>query len=277
MHDHEMFLQGIKANYHDIAYWAIYADWLEEQGDPRASIYRRPRLTNAIGMVLALIPPGTFLMGSPLSEKGRGENETQHRVTLTREYYLGVYPVTQAQWRQVMDTNPSHFKGDDLPVESVSWEECQDFCRRLSAKEGAEYRLPTEAEWEYACRAGTITAFCCGDREELLGEYCWYRKNSGQQTHPVGQKQANAWGLYDMHGLVWEWCADWDDWTGRYMIDAVNPTGPKLGSARVNRGGAWRFDAYRCRASSRHGYRPASRLDALGLRLAMVPSGAGKS
>ena len=141
--------------------------------------------TNSIGMKFALIPPGTFLMGSPPNEEGRSDNEIQHRVTLTRGFYLGVYPVTQGQWQAVMGNNPSSFKGDNRPVEQVSWEDCQEFCQKLSKREGKQYCLPTEAEWEYACRAGTRTAYFYGDDQGQLGEYCWYRGNSGRKPIPL--------------------------------------------------------------------------------------------
>jgi formylglycine-generating enzyme required for sulfatase activity len=166
--------------------------------------------TNKLGMKFAWIPPGTFTMGSPNTEEGRQKWEVQHKVTLTRGFYMGVYPVTQKQWHEVMGGNPSNFKkGDNYPVEMVSWEDCQKFVKKLSEREGQEYRLPTEAEWEYACRAGTTTTYYTGDDENALDRAGWYSKNSGKVTHPVGQKEANKWGLYDMHGNVYQWCADW--------------------------------------------------------------------
>jgi formylglycine-generating enzyme required for sulfatase activity len=227
-------------------------------------------ITNSLEMKLAWIPPGNFVMGSPPGEKGRGD-DVPHRVTLTKGFWLGVYPVTQAQWQAVMKSNPSRFKGDDRPVEQVSWYDCQEFCRKLSVREGKTYRLPTEAEWEYACRAGTTTAYCFGDDPAQLGEYAWYRGNSNQKTHPVGQKKANAWGLYDMHGNVWQWCLDWyGDYPGS---DQVDPQGPAWGPARVVRGGCWGLDPRSCRSAHRYWDVPGNRYFALGCRLALVPSG----
>jgi formylglycine-generating enzyme required for sulfatase activity len=194
-------------------------------------------ITNSIGMKLVLIPKGTFMMGSPETEKGRQENETQHEVTISKDYYLGVYEVTQAQYEKVMGKNPSSFpvakvgnENADLPVENVSWDDAVEFCKKLSdlpeeKKAGREYRLPTEAEWEYACRAGSKTAYAFDDEEGLLPEYGWFSRNSSRRTHTVGLLEPNAWGLYDMHGNVWEWCSDR---YGDYPKGAVSdPSGPK--------------------------------------------------
>jgi len=167
-----------------------------------------------------------------------------------------------------MGSNPSHFNngGDDCPVEQVSWDDAQEFIRKLNQKEGADnYRLPTEAEWEYACRAGSTTAYCFGDDESRLKEYAWYDKNSDSKTHPVGLLKPNAWGLYDMHGNVWEWC---QDWYGDYPSDAAtDPIGATVGSYRVLRGGSWSYFARYCRAAYRDAYSPGGRRNYYGFRL----------
>ena len=244
-------------------------------------------LTNSIGMKLVLIPRGKFMMGSPESEQGRKEDENQHEVTISKDYYLGVYEVTQAQYEKVMDKNPSHFQGAivgnenaDLPVENVSWDDAVEFCKKLSElpdekKVGRVYRLPTEAEWEYSCRAGSKTAYSFDDEEGLLSEYGWFRRNSSDRTHTVGLLEPNAWGLYDMHGNVWEWCSDWYE---EYPKGAVSdPTGAKEGSLRVDRGGSWRYEAAVCRSAIRLRVNPSFRDDRSGFRVALSPSGIPKS
>ncbi len=244
-------------------------------------------ITNSIGMKLVLIPKGTFMMGSPESEQGRYENETQHEVTISKGYYFGVYEVTQAQYEKVIGKNPSHFQGAivgnenaDLPVENVSWDDAVEFCKKLSdlpeeKKAGRVYRLPTEAEWEYACRAGSKTAYSFDDEEGLLPEYGWFNRNSSDRTHTVGLLEPNAWGLYDMHGNVWEWCSDRH---GEYPKGAVSdPTGPKVGSYRVLRGGGWDYVAALCRSAIRTWFAPSHRSNSLGFRLALSPSGIPKS
>jgi formylglycine-generating enzyme required for sulfatase activity len=248
----------------------------QEQESPMAKPVSLPEtLTNSIGMEFRLIKPGTFLMGSPESEYGRYGDE-HHQVTLTRPYYLGVYPVTQQEYERVMGSNPSYFKGQRHPVENVSWEDAMAFLSKLNALAsekslGGSYRLPTDAEWEYACRAGTTTAYSFGDSESELEKYGWYSKNSGDTTHPVGEKLPNGWGLYDMHGNVWEWCADW---YGAYPIIAVtDPTGPTEGSARVFRGGGWYYGAADCRSANRGWNGPSYRGSSRGLRVALSPSG----
>jgi formylglycine-generating enzyme required for sulfatase activity len=241
---------------------------------------------------------GTFTMGSPASEPQRRDNETQHQVTVS-SFYMGKYPVTQKEYQQVMGTNPSNWKGDNLPVEKVSWYDALVFCNKLSMREGLSpayringstdpaawgtvptsgnatwnavaivagsngYRLPTEAQWEYACRAGTTTAYNTGANiSDITG---WYSANSGSRTHPVGQKSANRWGLYDMHGNVFEWC--WD-WYGAYASGAqTDPGGAVSGSNRVDRGGSWGSDGRGLRSAYRDNYIPGDRYFSIGFRL----------
>jgi formylglycine-generating enzyme required for sulfatase activity len=169
-------------------------------------------LGKGVTMKLVLIRPGKFIMGSPDSEEGRKADEgPQHEVAISKSFYMGLTEVTQVQYEAVMGTNPSEFKGPTNPVENVTWDNAVEFCRKLSEKTGKAVRLPTEAEWEYACRAGSKTRYSFGDSDSALGNYVWYGANSGGKLHPVGQKKPNAYGLYDMHGNVFEWCADWYD------------------------------------------------------------------
>jgi formylglycine-generating enzyme required for sulfatase activity len=224
---------------------------------------------------LRWIPPGRFLMGSPDDEVGRDNDEgPQHLVTLSHGFWLADAPCMQAEWRVVMGTEPSDFKGSDLPVEQVRWEECQEFCKRLRSRfPGLEARLPTEAEWEYACRAGTMSAFNDGSactepegKDPALEKLGWFGENISEKTHPVRKKEANRWGLYDMHGNVCEWC---EDWFGNYDTnDQVDPTGPASGLARVRRGGSWFNLAWDCRSASRIWWLPSARRSILGFRLA---------
>jgi formylglycine-generating enzyme required for sulfatase activity/serine/threonine protein kinase len=232
------------------------------------AILQLPPVRNSIDMPLRLIPAGEFVMGASANDNEKPE----HRVRITQPFYLGVYPVTQAEYQRVMGKNPGKFGGNDRrPVEMVSWEDAQEFCRRLSKQEGTAYRLPTEAEWEYACRAGSVGRWCFGDDESLLEQYAWYSKNSNSSTQPVGQKKPNGWGLYDMHGNVWEWCADyWDANYYKQFSDkvAADPRGPSGGSYRVFRGGSWRNGASDCRSAYRLWIDPGLRRDFLGFRLA---------
>ena len=222
---------------------------------------------NPIGIEFVLIPAGEFLMGSDNYD----DEKPVHRVRISKVFYLGKYEVTQAQWQAVMGDNPSRFKGDTLPVEQVSWEDAQKFIERLNVKEGGpKYRLPTEAEWEYAARAETTTAYSFGDDPRQLGEYAWFSENSGNTTHPVGQRKPNPWGLYDMYGNVWEWMQDWYS-NAAYKgspSTAVDPQGPSPGSYPVYRGGSWRAGAAYCRSASRRGRdAPGDRYGGHGLRL----------
>jgi formylglycine-generating enzyme required for sulfatase activity len=220
-------------------------------------------------MELVLIPAGTFQMGSDDSDAYDSE-KPMHTVRITQPFYLGKYEVTQGQWQAVMGNNPSKFTGDpNRPVESVSWDDVQEFIRRLNSREGgATYRLPTEAEWEYAARAGTTTRWSFGDEASQLELYAWYGENDGLQTHPVGQLQPNRWGIYDMHGNVWEWVQDW--YGGYASSTAVDPAGPSSGSGRVIRGGGWSSTARFCRSAFRGHDAPGYRYGYLGFRLLRV-------
>ena len=219
--------------------------------------------TNSIGMKLVLIPPGEFKMGSSAEHIAQFLTEAKqqnapswhsvhilaekpaHRVRITRPFYLGVYEVTQAEYEALMGNNPSHSKGDpNRPVENLTSQDAQQFCRKLSElprekSAGAVYRLPTEAEWEYACRAGTTTRYSFGEDTTVLGQYAWGRSNSQEGTQPVGRLRPNAWGLYDMHGNVWEWCADWYASDYYAMSPTDDPVGPSPGTSRLLRGGSW--------------------------------------
>jgi len=257
-------------------------------GYRRAAVMRTPLITNSIGMPFASCPSGTFEMG---------EGQHSHTVTLTKAFDLGVYEVTQEQYEAVMGRNPSFFKGPLKPVEQVSWDDAVEFCRKLSAlqaekKAGYVYRLPTEAEWEYACRAGTTSEYSFGDSDSELGAYAWFGDNSGDQqidalniwntdkdnygrrlfdhncrTHPVSQKKPNPWGLYDMHGNVWEWCQDWD---GDHPSGSVtDPTGPASGDRRLLRGGSFTDHSSLVRSALRfYSARPVNRIFNIGFRLA---------
>jgi len=289
---------------------------------------RRSDLIASTDLWMVQIPAGTFMMGSREDEAGRNDDpeyeagrhggETQYSVTISKAFWLGQTPVTQAQWQAVMGTNPSRFKSwpkgnnwpksnPNHPVERVTWYDAIEFCNRLTAManradarlgltpcyriseiqrrggqdgpivsaeveliEGANgYRLPTEAEWEYSCRAGTMTTYSFGDDESMLAKHAWFDENSGFGTHPVATKRSNAWGLFDMHGNVWEWC--WD-WYGEYPRDAVtDPQNPRSGLNRVLRGGHWLSISRHCRAASRHDNLPVNRNSSSGFRVARTP------
>ena len=268
---------------------------------------------NSIGMKFVRVPKGTFAMGSQRGNRNADLDERQHEVTLSRDYFIGAFECTQEQYERVMGKNPSQFqdprsKGSTAnhPVERVSWNDAVEFCRRLSSlpeeeQEGRVYRLPTESEWEYACRAGTTTSYSYGDEEGQLGDYAWFANNSGNvvldakklllaskdkrsnddrleryqcRTHPVGRKRPNSWGLFDMHGNVWEWCSDW---YGDYpMVAVTDPQGPVQGSVRIRRGGPWNDPAECCRSAYRDFREPTHTSHSLGFRLALSPSGAGR-
>jgi formylglycine-generating enzyme required for sulfatase activity len=230
---------------------------------------------NSIGMDLVLIPPGKFTMGSAASEKDRWDGEAQVDVTLTKSFYLGKTEVTQRQWRSVMGTTPwkglkGAREGETDAVTYVSWDDAQAFCKKLGEKEQAAYRLPTEAEWEYACRGGTTTQYCFGDDESQLGEHAWYQKNASDigelYAHEVGRKQPNPFGLYDMHGNAWEFCED------LYVEKLPGGTDPLVstgGDLRVFRGGGWYDLAANCRSAVlRNRLIPSTQSSRLGFRVA---------
>jgi uncharacterized protein (TIGR02996 family) len=306
MNDEAAFLRAMQEHPDDASMRLVFSDWLEERGDARCELIRLlhtltqsvevpdrakledrlrnllesgvkpvgPFWTNSIGIKFAWIPAGTFLMGSPEGEAGQGYDEPQHKVTLTRGFWLAIHPVTQASWRAVMGDNPSEFHGDDLPVERVSWDACQEFLRKLSERDGPTYHLPTEAQWEYACRAGTTTPYYFGntistDQANFDCDLPYFGQAEGicrNQTTPVGSFPPNGWGLFDMHGNLYEWCADW---YGDYpVVDVLDPQGPENGMFRVQRGGSFGNDPYNLRSASRSGYW----LDTYGLRPVIIPT-----
>jgi formylglycine-generating enzyme required for sulfatase activity len=223
-----------------------------------------------LNLEMVWVSAGTFQMGSNDSEASSDENPV-HTVNLNG-FWLGKYEVTQRQYEALMGTNLLlRFKGPDNPVETVSWEDAVTFCRKLSQATGKTYTLPSEAQWEYACRAGSTAKWCFGSDERQLGEYAWHDANSNYQTHRVGQKRWNAWGLYDMHGNVWEWCQDWyhDSYSGS-PTDGSSWETP-TGRFRVIRGGYWFFRAANCRSAGRYGGPPDGRFNFVGFRLARTP------
>jgi len=224
----------------------------------------------AVPLRLVRISPGSFLMGSPESEAGRDANEgPQHRVTISKEFYLGAYEITQAQWKALMGNNPSTDIGLNFPVNKVSWDDCQHFIRQLnSLKTGGCFRLPTEAEFEYVARAGTLTASYLGDDVPIAEweQRAWFRNNSDGELHPVGQLKPNPWGLYDLFGNVWEWC---QDWYAPYSPDPrVDPIGPSTGQEKVFRGSSWMGRPEYLRSADRGKFPPDSQRNTGGLRIA---------
>jgi sulfatase modifying factor 1 len=240
-----------------------------------SAVEGKPFAIADLSMDMLWVKPGSFEMGSPLSEKDRQDRETPHSVTLTEGYWLGKHEVTQTQWEKIMGSNPSRFKGGDRPVENVSWTEVTSFCAKLTASErtagrlptGMAYQLPTEAQWEYACRAGTRTTFAFGD--ELTAQDANFDESVGETT-AVGKYPANGWGFHDMHGNVFEWCADW---YGDYPAGAArDPVGPADGSSRVLRGGSWSRSALYARSANRRRNEPAYCYYYLGFRLSLRPA-----
>ncbi len=223
---------------------------------------------DGISIEMIRVEAGTFAMGAtPEMEDPWDDEKPAHQVTLTNDYYIGKYEVTQALWQAVMGNNPSNFKGDNLPVEQVSWDDCQEFISQLNRITGKTFRLPTEAEWEYAARGGKKSRGYQYSGSNNLSDVAWYKDNSDSKTHAVGSKQSNELGIYDMSGNVWEWCQDWD---GEYSSSSqVNPTGANSGSKRVFRGGNWYIYAWVCRSSFRISSAPDNTSYCLGLRLVL--------
>ena len=223
-------------------------------------------IKDGISIDMVRVEAGTFTMGATAEMKHPADDEKPvHQVTLTNDYYIGKYEVTQALWQAVMGNNPSEFKGDNLPVEKVSWKDCQDFISKLNRITGKTFRLPTEAEWEYAARGGNKSRGYQYSGSNNLADVAWYMDNSGDKTHAVGTKQPNELGIYDMSGNVWEWC---QDWYGKYSSSSqVNPTGANSGSYRVKRGGSWEIIDWGCRSSYRYSSVPDFCGSNLGFRL----------
>jgi len=254
--------------------------WLygvQDNSDAVARLWLLPphSLELAPNVWLEMLPvsAGTFLMGTPDTEAERDDDETLHEVTLTRPFLVSKYPVTQEQWQSVMGRNPSYFQGGNLPVEMVSWNDAQEFFQKVREKTGQAVCLPTEAQWEYTCRAGTSTPFHFGSvlngtQANCVGEFPYGTTETGpdlQKTSPVGSYAANAWGLHDMHGNVWEWCQDWHgDYTASPIVD---PRGPDSGTMKVRRGGSWFKYGHYCRSANRNYGHSASRYDTAGFRL----------
>jgi formylglycine-generating enzyme required for sulfatase activity len=225
---------------------------------------------------MVYIKPGVFVMGGDVdvdpNHRWMGIEKPKHEVTITRGFYIGKYEVTQAQYEAVMGGNPSKWREPNRPVEQVTWQEATEFCRLATGRTRRQFRLPTEAEWEYACRAGSTGRYCFGDSHSGLSDYAWFKNNSGGQTHPVGKKKPNQWGLYDVHGNVWEWVAD------RYAADYYanspreNPTGPDAANRRLRRGGSEGTTGNVCRSAIRNHNPPSNRSNYLGFRAAVSAS-----
>lgn len=252
---------------------------LELIDTPVSQPFESGLFTNSIGMKFRRIRAGSFTMGSPKGDLRPFLSETQHTTTLTQDFNMGCYLVTQSQFEKVMGFNPSGFRGNkqhldssSLPVESISWYHAHTFCLFLSSlpeekEAGRVYRLPTEAQWEYACRAGSTSAYCYGDDSSMLDLYAWHGNNSSASTHPVGTKRPNAWGLYDMHGNVLEWCADW--YAPYPNGTCSDPKGPATGYGRVFRGGSFDLCPQMCGSAFRSMNHPTYRMHNLGFRVAM--------
>ena len=247
-----------------------------EAADEKAATEMAKITAALLDMTFNKIPAGTFLLGSPVTEKDRDDDEDQHKVTISKPFYMQTTEVTQGQWTAVMGTEPwkgqSRVKeGPDYPAVYVSWNDAVAYCEKLSMREGETYRLPTEAEWEYACRAGTTTTWSFGDDEASLGDYAWYKENAfdidEMYAHQVSLKEPNVWSLYDMYGNAWEWCSDY--YGKDYYIESpqTDPTGPTSGSSRVLRGGSWNNSSRFTRSAVRLRYGADNRYSNVGFRL----------
>ena len=248
---------------------------------------RRLQLSLALLLLVTVAAGGAVLSGLHWRQSARGLEQARadyiaakarfdsalqyekpaHSVTLSQPVYMGKFTATQEQYQTVIGTTPSSFKGKDNPVETVSWDDAQAFCKKLSEQTKQTVRLPTEAEWEFACRAGTNTAYYSGDTDKDLDRVAWYEANSKNTTHPVGQKEPNAFGVYDMHGNAWQWCEDWWDENYHSNCPVEDPQGPAHGAGRVLRGGSWDYNPIYCRSASRFGYHPGGRFDNVGFRV----------
>ena len=243
----------------------------DEKGNGTPKFQNQTITVGGVSFKMIAVEGGTFQMGSPESDtEAYAVEKPQHEVTLSN-YYIGETEVTQELWEAVMGSNPSGFKGSKLPVEKVSWKDCQAFIGKLNAQTGKTFRLPTEAEWEYAARGGKKSKGYTYSGSNAIGNVAWYSDNSGDITHEVGTKQANELGIYDMTGNVMEWCQDWYGETYYEKSSTTDPQGPASGTSRVLRGGSWGSGAQSCRVANRIIGYPGSRRNFIGLRLVLAP------
>ena len=250
---------------------ACSSDDDDEKGVDTPKSQTQTITVGGVSFNMIAVEGGTFLMGSPESDTEAYDDEKpQHEVKLSN-YYIGETEVTQELWEAVMGSNPSGFKGPKLPVENVSWDDCQAFIGKLNAQTGKTFRLPTEAEWEYAARGGTKSKGYTYSGSNMVGNVAWYSDNSGNTTHDVGTKQANELGIYDMSGNVWEWCQDWFGETYYENSSTTAPQGPASGIYRVLRGSSWRTVAQSSRVAYRNYSVPGNRYNFIGLRLVLAP------
>ena len=266
----------VLAGYNRCAMWDVLSDKEKLQGNNITFKIRAVPLSsnqtftvNGVSFTMVFVEGGTFTMGAT-SEQGDDadyDEKPTHSVTLS-DYYIGETEVTQALWKAVMGSNPSYFEGDNLPVEQVSYNDVKEFITKLNQKTGKTFRLPTEAEWEYAARGGKKSKGYKYSGSNNIDDVAWYYENSNNKTHPVKTKRPNELGIYDMSGNVWEWCSD--NYGAYSSSSQTNPTGPSSGSYRVYRGGSWYFNARGCRVSHRSGFNPSSRFNSLGFRLALA-------